>query len=146
MIYIFDIDGTLADNTHRLHHIQKTPKDYDAFYAGIPDDKPIPTICSVFEQLCLNESNEVVVITVRPERARYITEDWLNMHAGYFSWMEMRQDGNHYPDHVIKQEIYDTHLKDRKNEIACVFEDRQQCVDMWRANGLTCCQVAKGDF
>ena len=27
-----------------------------------------------------------------------------------------------------------------------VFDDRNQVVDMWRKNGLTCFQVADGDF
>jgi len=27
-----------------------------------------------------------------------------------------------------------------------VFDDRQQVVDMWRQNGLTCFQVADGNF
>jgi len=30
--------------------------------------------------------------------------------------------------------------------IAGVFEDRDRVVAMWRANGLTCYQVAAGDF
>jgi hypothetical protein len=34
MDILVDIDGTLADCTHRLHHIQKQPKDWDAFFAG----------------------------------------------------------------------------------------------------------------
>lgn len=27
-----------------------------------------------------------------------------------------------------------------------VFEDRKQCVDMWRSLGLTCYQVADGNY
>ena len=26
------------------------------------------------------------------------------------------------------------------------FEDRERVVDMWRRNGIQCCQVAPGDF
>ena len=32
MLYIFDIDGTLADNTHRLHFIQGEVKDWEGFH------------------------------------------------------------------------------------------------------------------
>jgi hypothetical protein len=32
------------------------------------------------------------------------------------------------------------------NEDFIIFDDRQKVVDMWREMGLTCCQVAKGDF
>ena len=34
--FIFDIDGTLADASHRLHHIQNGNKDWDAFFARAP--------------------------------------------------------------------------------------------------------------
>jgi hypothetical protein len=30
---IIDIDGTLADTTHRLHHIKSKPPNWDAFFA-----------------------------------------------------------------------------------------------------------------
>lgn len=32
---IFDIDGTLANLDHRLRHILKEPKDWDAFYSDM---------------------------------------------------------------------------------------------------------------
>jgi hypothetical protein len=32
------------------------------------------------------------------------------------------------------------------NDVFCVVDDRQKVVDMWRENGLTCFQVAPGDF
>lgn len=57
----------------------------------------------------------------------------------------MRPDGDHRPDYVIKREIYEREIKD-KYDVIGVFEDRQRCVDMWRALGLTCFQVAPGDY
>ena len=51
----------------------------------------------------------------------------------------------HYmADNKIKQHWLDT-LVD-KDDIFAVFDDRQQVVDMWRKNGLTCFQVADGNF
>ena len=35
MISIFDIDGVLADATHREHHVTKKPKDWDAFFGEV---------------------------------------------------------------------------------------------------------------
>ena len=32
------------------------------------------------------------------------------------------------------------------DNVAMVFDDRNQVVDMWRKSGLTCFQVADGDF
>ena len=34
-IIICDIDGTSADLGHMLNHIQKKPKDWDSFHAGV---------------------------------------------------------------------------------------------------------------
>lgn len=35
---IFDIDGTLADLSHRLHHVSGKPKNWDAFFAEADRD------------------------------------------------------------------------------------------------------------
>ncbi len=40
-IVIFDIDGTLADISERVHHIKKKPKNWTAFNAGMAQDKSI---------------------------------------------------------------------------------------------------------
>lgn len=44
-VYVFDIDGTLADLTHRLHHIQKQPKDWDAFFDACAAYVSLPRRC-----------------------------------------------------------------------------------------------------
>ena len=35
---------------------------------------------------------------------------------------------------------------DWKDNVEMVFDDRQKVVDMWREIGLTCMQVAPGNF
>jgi hypothetical protein len=59
----------------------------------------------------------------------------------------MRKAGDYRPDVEVKQEWLDEWLKHHtKEEIGGVFEDRKQVVDMWRKNGITCYQVAEGDY
>jgi phosphoglycolate phosphatase-like HAD superfamily hydrolase len=41
---IFDRDGTLADLTHRIHHIKANPPNCDAFFAECGDDRVIEPI------------------------------------------------------------------------------------------------------
>ena len=48
------------------------------------------------------------------------------------------------PDEILKKEMLDTFV-DIDDVFMCV-DDRQKVVDMWRENGLTCFQVAPGDF
>ena len=40
-VVIFDIDGTLADVSERVHHLEKRPKDWDSFFKGMAQDKAV---------------------------------------------------------------------------------------------------------
>lgn len=44
MDIVFDIDGTLANASHRMPYITNPnePKNWDAFFDGVVDDEPIP--------------------------------------------------------------------------------------------------------
>ena len=57
----------------------------------------------------------------------------------------MREKGDRRGDQITKKELYERYIKDNYN-VLCVFDDRQKVVDMWREQGLLCCQVAKGDY
>jgi hypothetical protein len=60
--------------------------------------------------------------------------------------LRMRNAGDNTPDDVLKEQwLHAMPIKDRARLVA-VFDDRQRVVDMWRANGVPCFQVAKGDF
>lgn len=148
MIYLVDIDGTLADLTHRLHFIQKEPADWDGFFAACPDDKPIPEVIDTVN--ALGESNILIMVTGRSEKCRTQTESWLNLYINGWQGLYMRRDGDHRHDDVVKAEILGQLIKDKRigdlSWITGVFEDRQQVVDMYRAKGLRVFQVAEGKF
>jgi hypothetical protein len=78
---ICDLDGTLCDHRHRLHHIADSrKKDYDAFYAAMDKDTPNKwceaIICSLYD----GQWGEVIIlyVTGRPNKYRNITEIWLS--------------------------------------------------------------------
>jgi len=144
-IYIFDIDGTLADLTHRLHFIQQKPVDWDAFFKACPGDAPIQDVIDVAITLDIN--NIIIFSTGRSEAVCEETRYWLGKHGLPWGKLYMRTEGDHREDSIVKSELLDRILRDYDNyHIAGVFEDRQQVVDMYRARGLRVYQVAKGDF
>lgn len=53
--YIFDIDGTIADCSHRLHFITGEHKNWDAFYDACLDDAPINDVIKMKIQELLTE-------------------------------------------------------------------------------------------
>lgn len=80
------------------------------------------------------------------EECRTKTQKWLENHFGNQNFkLFMRKEKDYRGDEIIKKEIYDTYIKD-KYYIATVFDDRNKVVNMWRKEGLLCCQVAEGDF
>ncbi len=139
---IVDVDGTLADCSHRKHFIEEKPKRYDAFFKACHEDTLIEPVANLVEMLA--DRYHVIIVSGRPTDFCGIpTEDWLDRHGIRYEHLFMRQGGDYRPDYVIKQEILDLLPKER---IAYVLDDRDQVVDMWRRNGLTTLQVNKGDF
>ena len=71
-LIICDLDGTLANCEHRVHHVRNKPKNWDAFYAGVRDDTVNGAVLYVLDQfLCYGSSTfEVTFCSGRPERCR----------------------------------------------------------------------------
>jgi hypothetical protein len=145
MIYIFDIDGTLADISHRLHFIQKEPKDWHGFFADCQGDSVIREVAQVAEAL-RGAGFMIVLITGRSDEIRLKTSAWLRDQQISWNVMYMRKEGDHREDSVVKAELLDEVMEKHHGPILGVFEDRKQVVAMYRSKGLRVFQVAEGDF
>ena len=145
--YIFDIDGTLADNSHRTHHLLKSPKDWDAYHEGVERDAPYKHICNLANILRHSNDNVAVIFcTGRHDGQKKETEKWLLDHVvDYIDELYMRNKGDHRPDYIVKKELLDQIRADGFKPIMA-FDDRNSVVKMWRENGVPCAQVAEGDF
>lgn len=141
---LFDIDGTLADCEHRRHHVTGKHKDFDAFYAAMAADTPNEPIVQMCNLYYANRWH-VVLCTGRPESYRKITEDWLHNKGVMYHGLMMRPDERRFdPDYLVKQDMLGKILETRAVHFA--VDDRTQVVNMWRENGVTCLQVAEGNF
>lgn len=149
---ICDVDGTLADCSHRLPYIypaqhpaigrahvlqprgEKAPeKDWKAFFAECQNDTPILPILHLMQILA--KSYYVIVVSGRPfDLCGIHTEDWLMKYGLTPLHLFMRNQHDKRKDTEVKQEILDLLPKKR---IAYVVEDRPSVIRMWNANGLT---------
>lgn len=145
MIYIFDIDGTLADISHRLHFIQSKPSDWRGFFAACVDDLPIREVIDI-AKLLYRCGAQILLVSGRSDEVRSETEKWLKDNGIYYECLYMRKAGDHREDHVVKAEILDGEIGGWGIGVTAVFEDRKQVVDMYRAKGLRVFQVADGNF
>lgn len=74
-----------------------------------------------------------------------LTQRWLNENGFKHHSLLMRKEGDYRRDSIVKQEIYEQHIKD-KYVVEFVLDDRDQVVSKWRELGLKCLQVQPGNF
>lgn len=161
---IFDIDGTLADLTHRVPWItiggicpncvnwpesmrseikckfcdsgKITKKNHDKFYETVILDPPIEIVVK-WIKACYGDFHVLVVSGRAPEKCADSTVEWLKLNNIQYDHLIMRRANCHGPDDVEKQMILDDILKViPKEDIAFVVDDRPNVVAMWRKNGI----------
>lgn len=139
-----DIDGTVADLTHRRVHVENKPKNWPAFEKGIPHDTPIQTIIDVVRTL--HDSGwTIVMCTGRGAQHKDITVAWLEQHGVPFHAIYTRAFKDYRADNIVKAELLEQ-ARGEGYDPDVVFDDRDQVVRMWRDAGVPCVQVAEGDF
>lgn len=145
---IFDLDGTLADCTHRLHHVQKDKPDWTAFYEAMDEDKPIQAMVLLARSLkfALRDPLEVIIATGRPSNYAERTAKWLAKNGLGFTKVIMRDEGDHRPSPIVKQEMWGQLEAAYRCAPLLVFDDRDADVKMWRKAGLICLQCAEGKY
>lgn len=101
---VFDIDGVLADVRHRLHHVQRRPKRWDAFFGMAPQDPVLPDGLAMVLRTA-DEGVPLVYSTGRPERCRPDTLEWLARHGFPTAPLHMRRERDHRPGRVTKLSV-----------------------------------------
>tara|TARA_Y100000385_G_scaffold222968_1_gene233006 strand:- start:40 stop:507 length:468 start_codon:yes stop_codon:yes gene_type:complete len=148
---IFDLDGTLAliDDRRAISTKDNGNMDWDKFFdpVNIQLDKPNwPVI--LMAQTLKKAGHSVVIFSGRSKATKDATRTWLNNHKIPFDVLKMRPtDGGlkWMKDDLLKKKWL-TDLFPDVDKILCVFDDRDKVVKMWRDNGITCFQVAEGNF
>jgi phosphoglycolate phosphatase-like HAD superfamily hydrolase len=127
---VLDLDSTLSDARHRLHFIERRPKDWDSFFAGSKDDPPLEEGLAVAATLA--EGHEIVYVTGRPERIRRDTERWLDKHGLPPGRVYMRSNTDRRPSAVTKTALFRM-LAARRRIAVIVDDDLRVCRSAERA-------------
>lgn len=148
-LIVFDIDGVVADNTHRLHYIKQKPKNWKRFNELLPEDPMLVPGYTAYTALITTPSNTIVFVTGRSEDERRDTEIWLaqhkfDKHDGLF----MRRARDYRPAPEVKREVLRKleELYGQKPDM--VFEDSPRVNKMWREEGIWVfdCNQSQEDF
>lgn len=145
---IFDLDGTLAiiDKRREIATKEDGKINWKTFFSpeNIQLDEPNYPVISTFK--ALKESGfRVGIFSGRDAISRKESELWLKQYGINPDFFHMRPQGSFIKDDVLKKKWLDEELENG-HEILCTFDDRDKVVKMWRDNGISCFQVAPGEF
>jgi len=140
-VVLVDLDGTLCDMGDRGPYEEET----------CLEDMPVWDVLELMKNL--NRAIYFITfISGRDEgRGKPGTVRWLDRYLPGFlhpdgSNLLMRPAGDTRPDEVVKRELVERSVLPYW-DVAFVLDDRNKVVKMWREElGLTCLQVAEGDF
>ena len=169
---ICDLDGTIADLSHRLHYIKdsdggiKESPDWEAFNNACIDDKPIFDVIQIVKLLWSGDQKKTIpnrnlkFFTSRSNAIRKSTENWLHKHffrdkrrpedqedifKKFGVTLTMRNESDFRKDEQVKLEMMRL-FGLRPEDVLCIFEDSQSVVDMWRNNGYRVLQLSNCYF
>ena len=147
MYVIFDLDGTLSDDSHRRHLVEGKTKLYHQYHMSSADDPARIGLVALLRTL-VRSNHRVEIWTARPDTYRQITKTWLQKNIGPLAMMDvvlrMRQDNDmERSSNEIKGEWLDYVSKVEGVWPDLVFDDRDKTTDFWREKGIVCAQVAR---
>jgi predicted kinase len=137
---IVDVDGTVA----LMAEGGRSPFDW----TRVGEDKPNSPVIDMVQKYW-GAAYHVIFLSGRDGSCYDETAAWLSEHV-LDQWHQdvylfMRPAGDSRKDTIVKAELFDAHVRD-KFDVRFVLDDRASVVEMWRSLGLTCLQVAPGDF
>ena len=147
---VFDIDGVLADCSHRLHYIQKPIKDYDKFYSDeeIIKDRLIWDITDIIIALGnfddytgVNEEDETrfIFVSGRNRKCLNSTARWLERNLNIFIDKDnlfLHPENDYRPAHEVKESLIEKHIG--FENILFAFDDDDKVNDMYKKHGVIC--------
>ena len=169
-IIICDLDGTLANVQHRLHHIKNSDgtmkpyknRDWDSFNKACVEDEVYKDVREILWDMYdagrkhgerpadLQKVSDrfIYFFSGRSEAVRKETEEWLHKWVVSPSscrndgrpYLYMRKEGDTRNDIEVKREMIHS-LNITPDDVLCILDDRQGVVDMWREEGFRCLQV-----
>jgi predicted kinase len=146
-VILCDIDGTISDTTHRLHHVKVAEgekKDWKSFFAEMDKDPVRDDVRKILIQH-YNQGKNIIFMSARPDTYRDVTLKWLHDNNLSFAYtVIMRNSQDKRPDTETKRDMLNQHFPDR-GVIDTIIDDRPSVIRLWKEMGLNVIDVGKGE-
>ena len=147
---VFDIDGVLADCSHRLKYIQGKNKDYDKFHSSeeVMKDRLILDITDIIIALGnfddytgVDEEDQTRIIFVSGRNRKCLSSTiwWLETNLNVCineDNLFLRSENDWRPAYQIKEDLIKKHIG--FENILFAFDDDDEVNDMYKKHGVIC--------
>lgn len=130
-IAVVDIDGVVADVSHRLHYLERRPKDWAGFFAKAASDPPLPIGIGLVNDL--SARYDVVWLTGRPNWLEPTTRAWLEQHDLPHTELYMRGTGDRRPARLYKIEAL---RRFAPRQVSAFVDDDREVIEAARSAGF----------
>ena len=139
---VFDLDGSLADDSEFHPLLTVEPKQWDAYFRACPEYKPIPQSIAVIRAM-FYAGHHVEIWTGRDDIVIQETIEWLRVHCVPYHRLRMRPHGDHRTDRELKGQWL---AEWGDNPPDMVFDDRNRAVQWWRSHGIMAFHLADHEY
>lgn len=142
---VFDLDGVLADASHRQHLVDRRggrsvgADAWRRFFAAVGDDPPLPAARALLG--LLRDDVTVILLSARPGWVFDITVEWLERHRVPWHLLVLRGDGPVERAAVFKREVVRS-LVGAGFTVEAAADDDPAVVEMYTAEGVPVVAVA----
>lgn len=145
-VFVFDVDGVLADNRHRSHLLDNKTKhnkvrkeiNWELYFDRAEDDTPVDGMIQLARSV-ISGGNRLILVTNRPERLRRLTQAWLGRHGMIYDSLFLREDSDRRKDCTVKEEAMKDILS-QYDEVALAIDDKHDVTEKYRYLGVNAMQ------
>lgn len=140
-VVIFDIDGTLMDETHRAEY--RLRKEHMKYFDLCHLDEPIIPAIEMMNEY-KERGYEVWLMTGRAEICREKTESSLSACGAKYDKLKMRSMDVRIPDYVLKPAWVSKYVG--LERVEAVFDDQEKVLEGFRSKGLNAVDIKEALF
>ncbi len=140
---IFDIDGVIADATHRNHHITKPNNNWDEFFQDCENDTQLTHNTHLLQLLA--KHNNITLLTSRPKAVKKQTTNWLTKNNIPWNTLIMRSARNDIPSANYKK-LAIQQLIEQNTTIEIVFDDDPKNIAEIKKLGINAIYIHSGYY
>lgn len=138
-VVVFDVDGTLMDESHRKH--LRDEKKWEEYFEACDKDVPIQHVIALTQEYKA-KGYEIWVMTGRADigTCREKTIASFQEHGVVFDHLKMRSKEVMIPDHVLKPAWIAKYIG--KERVEVIYDDREPVIEGFRKKGLNVINIA----